>query len=170
MPQMTRHYCSRCKRSIYNTGVPLVVQLIIGQPEDTGEPFDLEAPTSKVPSFIREIMQLPIARLEFCVPCLADTFGLKVETPDSDPMFSPEQRDENASTYSAIRSKHEIDAVEKHAQLAARTLLAIKVGRGAEKPPKLPPKKAIDEPPRSPRLQPGEDFVMTPIPRSSGEA
>lgn len=47
MPQMTRHYCSRCKRSIYNTGVPLVVQLIIGQPEDTGEPFDLEAPDRK---------------------------------------------------------------------------------------------------------------------------
>jgi hypothetical protein len=84
MPQHQRMYCTNCGESVYNkmidgVRVPLVVYMVVGQPPDTGPAVDLDVGSPvKVPSFIREIMQTPVARVEFCVPCFAKIFGLKL--------------------------------------------------------------------------------------------
>jgi hypothetical protein len=99
MPQLTRHYCSRCQIAIYNcmingVRVPILLYFVIGQPDDTGE-FDVNGPGVMVPSFIREIMQshVPVARAELCINCVSEVFGLALVTAEEDPMYSVEQSD-----------------------------------------------------------------------------
>jgi hypothetical protein len=143
MPQHQRMYCSNCGESVYNkmingVRVPLVIYMVVGQPPDTGPNIDLDIGSPvKVPSFIREIMQTPVPRVEWCVPCFAAIFGLKLVTADEDPMYSKAQAAENAATFSAVQQDDTLPAVEKSKQIHARTLTAIQVGRGAKKPPKL---------------------------------
>jgi hypothetical protein len=143
MPQHQRMYCTNCGESVYNKmidgeRVPLVIYMVVGQPPDTGPNVDLDIGSPvKVPSFIREITQTPVQRVEFCVPCFAQIFGLKLVTADEDPMYSKAQADENRETYNAVQMDESLPAVERSKQIHARTLTAIQVGRGAKKPPKL---------------------------------
>jgi hypothetical protein len=59
--------------------VPLVVYLVAGVPPDyPGPPVNLNGPGVKVPDLIRELMAQPIARREYCVPCFAKAFNLKL--------------------------------------------------------------------------------------------
>jgi hypothetical protein len=143
MPQHQRMYCTNCGESVYNKTidgerVPLVIYMVVGQPPDTGPAVDLDVGSPvKVPSFVREIMQTPVARVEFCVPCFAAIFGLTLVTADDDPMYSSAQAAENTASYNAVQLDDSIPAVEKSQQIHARTLTAIQVGRGAKKAPKL---------------------------------
>jgi hypothetical protein len=111
MPQLQRFFCSNCKRpideiQIEGKPVPLVVYFVVGQPPDTGAPVDLDEGSGvKVPSWVREIMQphVPTARVELCIPCVAEIFGTKLVTADADPMFSKEATRETARAISLRR-------------------------------------------------------------------
>jgi hypothetical protein len=145
MPQLTRHYCSRCQIAIYNcmvngVRVPILLYFVIGQPEDTGE-FDVNGPGVMVPSFVREIMQphVPFARAELCINCVSDVFGLALVTAEEDPMYSVEQSDLTAIEVRSVNSDKNIPAVEKAATAMDRVFTAIEVGRGAMAAPALPP-------------------------------
>jgi hypothetical protein len=144
MPQ-SRFYCSKCKQSIYNVltdgvRVPIVAQIVFGQPEDTGPPLDINGPGVKVPSAVREVMQphVPIKRLELCNNCFAETFGLKLVTAQDDPMYSVEQADETKKVVLAAIEDPDVDAVSTQAVAMERVILAAKVGRGEGKAPALP--------------------------------
>lgn len=156
MPQMQRFFCSNCKRpideiTIEGKPVPLVVYFVVGQPPDTGAPVDLDEGSGvKVPSWVREIMQphVPTARVELCIPCVAELFGTKLVTADADPMFSKEATDETARALTRLNDADREaqrkgaparTAVEQHHDTVIRALQAVKVGRGAAKAPKLPP-------------------------------
>lgn len=144
MPQ-SRFYCSKCKQSIYNVltdgvRVPLVAQIVFGQPEDTGPPLDVNGSGVKVPSAVREIMQdhVPIKRMELCNNCFAETFGLELVTAQTDPMYSVEQSAETKRVVLAAVEDPEVDQVSTNQVAMERVLLAVKVGRGEEAAPALP--------------------------------
>lgn len=156
MPNVNRMYCSNCKTSIYNTfigpdgkrsaegtrgavRVPLVLYFVVGQPPDTGETLGVNDPGVKLPSFVRELMQahVPVARVELCMLCVAEVFGTKLYTADADPMHSPEQTAVTATKLAAAITPA-MPEVDKHALQMERALLAVKVGRGGAKAPKLP--------------------------------
>lgn len=94
---MTRIVCSRCQESVYNIliegpdgstqRVPLVIRINVGQPPDTGGTFDLNGKNLRVPSFVRAMMLTPIARLELCVKCFSEVFGVPCVTATEDPMY-----------------------------------------------------------------------------------
>lgn len=144
MPQ-SRFYCSKCKTSIYNVmtdgiRIPLVVQIVVGQPEDTGPPLDINGPGVRVPSAIREIMQpyVPIKRLELCNNCFAEVFGLELVTARDDAMYSVEQTAETKQAVLQAVEDPDVDQVATNAVSMERVLLAVKVGRGEEPAPPLP--------------------------------
>jgi hypothetical protein len=158
MPQLNRFYCSNCKESIYNVKidgqrVPIIHYIVTGQPDDTGPPFDVNGEGVKVTSFTREMMQahVPVKRVELCEQCFAEIFGLKLHTAESDPMYSAAQEAETAKVVTAAQQDVELQAVDRHAITVERPFLAIKVGRGARKAPKLPkaPKPATARDPRA---------------------
>jgi hypothetical protein len=190
MPQLQRFFCSNCLRpideiTIEGKPVPLVVYFVVGQPPDTGPPVDLDEGSGvKVPSFIREIMQphVPTARVELCIPCVAEVFGTKLVTADADPMFSKEATRETARAISLRRVADDTarqngertrTSVEQHHDTVARVLQAVKVGRGALKAPKLPkpdPKPHAAPAPVIAATEPaGATGAATP-PRSLGAA
>lgn len=143
MPQLNRMYCSNCKTSIYNCmideiRIPLVLYFVVGQPGDTGPPLGINDPGVKLPSFVREIMQVPVARAELCMVCVAEFFGVKLVTAEEDPMYSVEQEAVTKAVVEAVVQDAEIDEVNTIAKVMERPLLALKVGRGAKKAPKLP--------------------------------
>jgi hypothetical protein len=147
MPQLTRHYCSRCQAAIYNcmvdgVRVPILLYFVVGKPDDTGE-CDVNGPGVKVPSFVREIMQphVPVARAELCMNCLSEVFGVELVTAEEDPMYSIEQSDLTATEVRAVVTDVDTPAVEKAATVMDRVFSAIQVGRGAKQAPPLPPPK-----------------------------
>lgn len=145
MPQLNRMYCSNCKNSVYNTmidgvRIPLVFYMVIGQPADTGPPLGINDPGVKLPSFVRAMMlpHVPVARAELCMNCVAEVFGVKLVTAQEDPMYSAEQEAEAKAEVQPIIDDKAIDEVTTTAKIMERPLLAIKVGRGAERAPKRP--------------------------------
>lgn len=141
MPQLSRHYCTRCKKSIYNVEiegqrVPLVVYFVVGQPADTGDPLDVNANGVKVPSFIRELMATPAGtqRVELCVPCVAEVFGVALVTAEEDPMYDSN----NDRIPDARQIAQGVDQVEAFHRLHFRALHAVKVGQGRATVGELP--------------------------------
>jgi len=136
--------------------IPLVLYFVVGQPEDTGPPFGINDPGVKLPSFIRELMQphVPLKRVELCMVCAADIFGVELVTAQTDPMHSAEQQAESAQEAMVTLQDNTLDAVTKDSTVLARSLLAVKVGRGAVPAPPLPPPAPV------PEVEP----VATPIP------
>lgn len=131
MPALTRNYCTGCKESIYNcvvdgVRVPLLVRITVGQPSDTGPALDINGPGVQVPSFLREIMQTPLARMELCVKCAAKAFGVPLVTAAEDPLYD--------ANLDGIPDAKQVDAtlpmVEQLHRHHARTLQAIYIGRG----------------------------------------
>lgn len=156
MPQLQRFFCSNCKKPIDEVTVdgkpvPLVAYMVVGQVPDT-DPVDLDTGSGvKVPSFIREAMQeyVTLRRFDWCINCLANLFGLTLCTAETDPLYSTEQViatstklvGARAADMAALEKKQAPRAaVERHHDEVSRVMLAIKVGRGAMKAPKLPPK------------------------------
>lgn len=145
MPQLSRMYCSNCKISIYNcmvddVRIPLVFYMVVGQPGDTGPPLGINDPGVKLPSFVRAMMlpHVPAARAELCMNCVAEVFGVKLVTADEDPMYSAEQEEATKAEVQPVIEDKSIDEVTTTAKVMERPLLALKVGRGANKAPKLP--------------------------------
>lgn len=152
MPQLPRHYCSRCQIAIYNcmidgVRVPILLYFVVAQPDDTGE-FDVNGPGVRLPSFVRELMQphVPVARAELCMNCMSEVFGLALVTAEEDPMYSIEQSDLTAIQVRAVTSNKGIPAVQKAATAMDRVFTAIQVGRGARAAPPLPPPTPIEIP------------------------
>jgi hypothetical protein len=147
MPQLTRHYCSRCQNAIYNTivdgkRIPILLYFVVGQPDDTGE-FDVNGPGVRLPSFVREIMQphVPVARAELCMVCVSELFGVPLLTAEEDPLYSAEQTEETAKAVREIVSDKNTPHVTKAATAMDRVFLGLQVGRGATAAPPLPPTK-----------------------------
>lgn len=145
MPNLTRMYCSNCKNSVYNTmidgvRIPLVLYFVVGQPGDTGPMLDVNGEGVKLPSFVRELMQphVPVARVELCMNCVAEVFGVKLVTAKDDTMYSAEQAKLTAKDVGEVVQDASIDEVNTTAKVMERPLLALRVGRGAKKAPKLP--------------------------------
>lgn len=85
MAQGQRYHCDRCGESVYNcliegVRVPIVVYMVAGVIPDYPTPFDDSAPDVKMPQMVREMMDLPESRVEWCVACLAEVFGLRLVT------------------------------------------------------------------------------------------
>lgn len=148
MPQLQRFYCSSHKGPIDEVKiggklVPIVIYMVAGQVPDSGAPVDIGLGSGvKLPSAVRELMQphVPVARLEFCVPCFAEHLGLKLFTAEDDPMYSTEQTQVTASKLQERQQKDpNATSVDTHHATVERALLGFKVGRGALKAPKLPP-------------------------------
>ncbi|MEX1185328.1 MAG: hypothetical protein WEA80_01905 [Gemmatimonadaceae bacterium] len=114
--------------------VPLVAYMVVGQPEDTGPVIDATDPNVKLPSFVRAIMNTPVARVEWCMKCLADVFGLALVTPAEDPLYSDEQVGEERKMIEALQADLDVSSVDRAKQVYARTMTAIKVGRGVQVP------------------------------------
>ena len=154
MSQLVRMYCSNCKTSIFNciiegVRVPLVLYFVVGQAADTGPLLDVNAPGVRVPSFVRELMQphVPTARVELCIKCVAEIFGVALVTAAEDPMYSTEQAAATKAGIEVVVQDAEIDEVHTTAKVMARPLLAIKVGRGAAPAPALLPTQEDPQPP-----------------------
>jgi hypothetical protein len=151
MPQVTRHFCSNCKQSVYNcmidgVRIPLIFYFVIGQGADTGPPLDVNGDGVKLPSFIREILLAPVPRVELCIACVVKIFGLDLHTGQTDPMYSREQEALSATKIRAVVEDTSVDEVNTHAIVMERTLLAFQVGRGAVPAPALPPPAPEPEP------------------------
>ena len=150
-------YCSSCKNSIFNTfvgkdgkrandgdpdavRVPLIFYFVVGQAADTGPPLGINDPGVKLPSFVRAMMlpHVPVARVELCMICVSEVFGVPLLTAEEDPLYSAEQESETKVEVEAVVQNAEIDEVATAAKVMERPLLALKVGRGAEKAPPLP--------------------------------
>lgn len=131
MPQLVRHYCSRCQQSIYNciidgVRVPMTIYLVAGQPDDTGDTLDLNADGVKVPSFIRALMSLPTARVELCVRCLAEVFALPLLAAGEDPMGT---LDENGNGIpDLLEQSKNLGKVQQAAAITAPVFDAIRAG------------------------------------------
>lgn len=140
MPQVQRAHCSRCGESVYNClidgiRVPILTYIVMGQPADTGPAVDLDRGSPvKVPSVMRELMRTPVARVELCVACFADVFGLALVTADEDPLFDadldgvPDVSRLDAKERAAFNA---LPAVEQARAMHSRALEAVRVGRGA---------------------------------------
>lgn len=90
MAHMNDFVCDRCGEFcstvvIDGKTVPLVVYLVAGKPPDFPGEFDLNAPGIRVPEFIRSLMALPVPRIEWCVKCFAEEFGLELVEADRRP-------------------------------------------------------------------------------------
>lgn len=159
MPQLNRMYCSNCTNSIFNTfvgpdgkrakegdpgavRVPLVLQMVVGQPEDTGPILDINGEGVRVPSFVREMQMphVPVKRVELCMICVSELFGLPLVDAQSDPMYSIEQQRATQEAVEPLLRDEKVDRVKAFGKSFERSMLAIKVGRGAVKAPKLPPR------------------------------
>jgi hypothetical protein len=84
----TRIPCSACGQSIWlatierdgtPVRVPIVVRIIMGQLPNSGEVVDVAA--VPVPQIVRDIMALPVARVNLCIPCFAQVLKLKSVQP-----------------------------------------------------------------------------------------
>ena len=84
----TRIPCSACGKSIWLTTierdgvpvrVPIVVRIIMGQLPNTGDPVDVCA--VPVPQLVRDIMALPVARVNLCIPCFTTLLNLEPVAP-----------------------------------------------------------------------------------------
>lgn len=134
MPQVSRHLCSNCGQSVFNClingqRVPLVFYMVVGQPADTGEPLNVNAPGVKVPSFVRELMKPEVltARIELCMRCLAEVFGLPLVDEAHDPM-SGAGMVPTIPVHSA-----QLGEVERSMLMHERALHAVKLAHGKAK-------------------------------------
>lgn len=76
--------CHRCGYSVYDTfidgvRVPGVFYFVVGQPHDTGAEIDWR--DVPVPEWVRAVVQLPESRVELCIGCLLEVFGLYPDGP-----------------------------------------------------------------------------------------
>jgi hypothetical protein len=168
MPQLPRTHCSRCGESVYNcliagVRIPLVVQIVVGQPADTGPALDVNGAGVRVPSFVREILQTSLARLELCVACTAEVFGLALVTAAEDPCYD--------ANLDGIPDATQIDPALSHAEqyriMHARTLEAIRIGRGA--PDAATPVPHPVPTPTDPATPPAADRPPAPNPSPDGD-
>lgn len=144
---MNRIACSRCTKSVFNCEIegpdgkqhrlPFVIRINTGQPDDTGPDIDLLDPNLRMPSFLRALQMTPMARIELCVACFAEVFGLPLVAPDEDPMLEPGveefQRKEGERFLDRNTPK-----VERFARIHARALHALHVGWGEKAVGDLP--------------------------------
>lgn len=72
MPDSVRITCSKCGRSIYTVDPPIVVRLVVGAHPDAGA---VEVTEKALPPVIREVLQQPVSRFDFCLDCFTDTLG-----------------------------------------------------------------------------------------------
>lgn len=138
MPDLTRIACTRCKQSVYNCfvdgpdgvplRVPLVIRMNIGQPEDTGPRVDVLAENVRVPSVVRELTLSPLGRIEFCVKCFGEVFGLPMVTADEDPMYSEAVFDLYQRWARSTWHDDSIPKVDRHALVNGRAIHALAVG------------------------------------------
>lgn len=141
MPDLQRIACTRCKESVYNcfvdgphgttTRVPLVVRITLGQPGDTGLPVDINGPDVRVPSVVRSLMMTPIARIELCVKCFAELFGLDLVSAAEDTMYDSTIQKEYQWLRDHFFFDESVPAIERHHLMHARALHAVAVGRRA---------------------------------------
>lgn len=141
MPQMSRYHCSRCKESIFNCliddkRIPLVFYMVVGQIPDAVEDLDVNAEGVKVPSFIREMMATPggTQRIDLCIKCLAEVFGLDLVAAADDPMYDSN----NDKIPDARQLAAGVGQVEAWHRLHVRPLHAIMVGQGRAQVSDLP--------------------------------
>jgi hypothetical protein len=133
MPQVARHYCTRCGQSIYNcvidgVRVPLLAYLVVGQPADTGPTIDLNAPGVKVPSFVRTMLAADTPRVEFCMQCLADVLGQPLIEWSLDPALDAEGNVVGVPDRAAA-NRDEMGEVAYARQMHAPTMAALVRGR-----------------------------------------
>lgn len=138
MPQISRHYCSRCGNSVYNCmidgqRVPIALYFVVGQPPDTGDQVDVNA--LPVPSFVRELLAVPVSRAELCMKCVSEVFGVPCVLAKDDPMYDVN----NDKIPDALQLMDpDMSQVERSKRMHMRALHAIKVGRGVASPADLP--------------------------------
>lgn len=140
MPMLNRQYCTRCKESVFNrlidgVRVPLVFYFVVGIPDDVGE-VDINAPGLKVPSFVREIMQTALPRIELCMQCVAEVFGVALVTAAEDEMYDANN---NKIADALELGDANLPKVEMFARMHHRVLHAIAVGQGRATVEDLPP-------------------------------
>jgi hypothetical protein len=148
-----RFYCARCAESVFNciidgVRIPIVLQFNVGQAPDTGPPLGINDAGVKLPSWIREMMQLhvPSANGNLCMKCVAEVFGTPCLTPDEDPMFSLEQAEISGGIVATVVADPEIDQRTTNATIFQRVFEAVQVGRGARQAPALPPPRPVEIP------------------------
>lgn len=147
MPNLTRIACTRCKESVYNCiidgpngpeRVPLAVRLNVGQPDDTGGALDVIAANIRVPSIVRSLLLTPIARIELCVKCFGEVFGLPLVTAEEDPMYSDAVFDWHQAINAQFYPNDAIPLVERFHHIHARALHSLAVGWGEAAAEDLP--------------------------------
>lgn len=153
MPSVNRHHCTRCGGGIHEMDAPVVVQITVGQPEDTGPALDVNGAGVRLPSFVREIMKTTLPRVELCVECAAAVLGVPLVTVEEDPMT-------DALLMGVAQGNvvgDAIPATERAKITHVRTLEAIRIGRGDKKAPVLVPHvkdpKPHPGPPPRPRAE-----------------
>lgn len=143
MPDTNRIVCTRCQESVYNCivdgeRIPIVVRMNAGKPSDTGPELNLNAANVRVPSFIRSLMQTPVARIELCVKCFAEVLGLPLVTAKEDPMY--DITSEAAQNVFNRQFADESMPMSERANLVhTRALHALAVGWGEAAATDLPP-------------------------------
>lgn len=148
MPDLQRISCTRCKESVYNCfiegpdgeqhRVPYFLRLNGGQPDDTGPELDVLAPNIRVPSFIRALVLSPLGRIELCVKCVIEVFGVPAVTAEEDPMYDDDVYDLYKEIETHFRNQS-VPKVERHNRANMRAVHALAVGWGEASPEDLPP-------------------------------
>lgn len=136
MPELSRHICTGCGQSIYNAmingvRVPLVAQITVGQPNDTGPLLNINDATVAVPSVVRELAMTPVSRIELCMNCFASWIGQPLVTVEQDPMH-----DAGASPLADLPTLPGVmSESERFALMHERTLYAARVAQGVSPAP-----------------------------------
>ncbi len=152
MPDFNRVSCTRCKQSVYNCfikgpdgelhRVPWFLRLNGGQPDDTGPALDVLAPNIRVPSFVRALVLSPLGRIELCVACVVEVFGVPAVTKDEDPMYGAGEDGEAVWALYRKIDEHfrdqSVPMIDRHHRANNRALHALAVGWGEAAPDDLP--------------------------------
>jgi hypothetical protein len=166
VPDLNRVSCTRCKESIYNCmiegpdgqqhRVPWLLRLIGGQPDDTGAPLDVLAPNIRVPSFVRALVLSPLGRIELCVKCVVEVFGVPAVTASEDPMYGQDNSDNTNDVFDLYREiekffrDQSVPMVDRHHRANNRAIHALAVGWGEAHPDDLPedqlPRRRVSRP------------------------
>ena len=144
-----RHHCFKCGDSVYNkiingVRVPFVMYFIVAQPPDTGKrinPNRTGANAIPLPHFARELLNMSEfgggePRVEICMQCVSDIFGLPLVTADQDPMFDGDM--DNIPDVRQIKNDGEMDSVARERIRLWRVFFAIALGRGTVTIDQLP--------------------------------
>lgn len=106
--------------------VPLSVYIVAGQPDDTGPQLDLNADGVRVPSFLRALTSLPIARAELCVRCIAEVFALPLLLASEDPMGTLDE--DGNGIPDLLEASKDMGKVQQAAAITAPVFDAIRAG------------------------------------------